>query len=104
MSMLPTRGCRGELAQRRGPRRGEDSRAPLAEAQSAGVRHPRQLVDCLLRLYVPPRCVVLIEETCLPAQVFVVMCQEEGLPCDGLSGECPRHLYQAESRGLRLGV
>ena len=85
MSLLPTRGCRGEL--------GEDGHAPLAEAQSAAVRHPGQLVDVVSRLYVPPRCVFLTQEIRLPGQVLVVVCQEEGLPCDGLSGKCLRHLF-----------
>ena len=84
MCLLPTRGCRGELARRRGPRLGEDSRAPLAEAYSAGVRHPGQLVDRLLRFYVPPRRVFLVEEIRLPPQVLVVVCQEEGLLCEEL--------------------
>ena len=104
MSLIPKRGCHGELAQCPGPRLWEDCRAPLAEAQSAGVRHPAQLVDRLLRLYVQLRRVILTEEIRLPAQVFVVLCQEEGLLCDGLLGECLCHLFRTESRGLRLGV
>ena len=47
-------------------------RAPLAEAQLARVCCPQQLVDRLLRPYVLPRHVFLIEEIRLPAQVFVV--------------------------------
>ena len=104
MGLLPTRTCRGELAQRRGSRLVEDTCAPLAEAQSAGLCHRRNLVHRLLRLYVPPCRVVLIEEICLLAKVFVVLCQEEGLLCDGLSGECLCHVFKTESRGLHFGV
>ena len=75
MSLLPTRGCRGELAQCRGPRLGEDGRAPLAETQSARVRHPGQLVDYMLRLYVPARRLFLVKEIRLLAQVLVVVRQ-----------------------------
>ena len=75
MSLLQTRGCCGELAQLHGPRLGEDGRAPLAEAQSARVRHPGQLVDRMLRLYVPPRRLFLVEEIRLLAQVFVMVRQ-----------------------------
>ena len=83
---------------------GEESHVPLAEAKSAGVRYPEQLVDCMLRLYVPSRRVFLIEAMRLLAQVFVVGCQVEGLLRDGLSGECLCHLFQTEVHGCRLGV
>ena len=104
MCLLPTRGCHGELARHRGPRLEEDSRSPLAEAYSARIRHPGQVVDRPLRFYIPPRRVFLVEEVRLPAQVLVVVCQEEGLLCDGLPGECLRHMFQIESCGLHLGV
>ena len=104
MCLQPTQGCRGELARHRGPRLGEDNRTPLAEVWSAGIRQPGQNVDRLLRFYVPPRRVFLSEEIRLPAQVLVVVCQQEGLLCDGLPGECLCHLFQAEWCGLHLGV
>ena len=62
------------------------------------------MVERLLRIYVPPDGVFLVEEIRLPAQVLVVVCQEDGPLSDGLPGEWLCHLLQAESCGLRLGV
>ena len=76
---MPRRACASPWT---APRGGQ----PCAIGGSAVGRSPPSTVDRLLRLYVPPRRVFLIEEIRLPAQVFVVVRQEEGLPCDGLSG------------------
>ena len=73
MGLFPTQGCRSELARCRGPHLGEDGHAPLAKMQPVRGRHPGQLVHGMLHLYVPPQCLLLVKEICLPAQVLVVV-------------------------------